>query len=170
VTIRIDQLQKASYRSTGQTSISLNSAKSAGRRTAFLCHSHSDAALVKGLVQILKEQGWNIYVDWMDSTMPPKPNRTTANNIKNRIIQTEWFLFLATANSMSSRWCPWEIGYADGKKPIEKIVIIPTSSGQTNHGNEYLDLYRRAIWADGGKLAVFDPGATSGTYVSSLNN
>ncbi|MCH5937009.1 toll/interleukin-1 receptor domain-containing protein, partial [Salmonella enterica] len=66
-----------------------------------------------------------------------------------------WFLFLATENSMSSRWCPWEIGYADGKKNLNNIVIVPTvdSSGR-HHGNEYLQLYSRIDTTPNGALAL----------------
>ena len=75
--------------------------------------------------------------------MPAKPNRATAEKIKRRIKQLHWFLYLATANSSNSKWCPWEIGYADGIKNIERIIIIPTTDGNLNYGSEYLDLYRR---------------------------
>ena len=51
---------------------------------------------------------------------------------KRRIELADFFLFLATRNSMSSRWYPWEIGYADGAKPIDTILVIPTSSGGRN--------------------------------------
>jgi hypothetical protein len=92
--------------------------------------------------------------------MPAKPNRETAKRIKDKIEQLNLFLFLATPNSMASRWCPWEIGYADGKKPIDNIVVIPTSEGATTHGNEYLELYRRIDLMTTGSLALWQPGQT----------
>lgn len=100
--------------------------------------------------------------------MPSKPDRETAAKLKARIEATNYFLFLATSNSMDSRWCPWEIGYADGKKDHEKIIVIPTRERMTTHGNEYIDLYRRIDLASDGKLAVFNPGQARGSYVSSL--
>lgn len=104
----------------------------------------------------------------MDATMPSVPDRTTATKIKNRIIQADWFLFLATSNSMSSRWCPWEIGYADGIKPIDRLIVIPTQEGYTTHGSEYLQLYRHIDFSRSGRLAVYDPGSNSGTFVENL--
>lgn len=90
--------------------------------------------------------------------MPSKPNRETAQKIKEKIKRFDWFLYLATANSASSRWCPWEIGYADGVKNIDKIVIIPTrDSAGRNHGNEYLDLYRNVDVAQSGGYGLFYP-------------
>lgn len=90
--------------------------------------------------------------------MPPKPNTDTANKIKSKISQLTWFLYLATENSATSRWCPWEIGYADGVKNTDMIVIIPTRDRDgRNYGNEYLDLYRHISRSTEGELGVFRP-------------
>lgn len=69
---------------------------------------------------------------------------------------------------MSSRWCPWEIGYADGKKPIERIIVIPTRDGYNTYGNEYLQLYRHVGVTNLDKLAVFGPGEGLGTLLKEL--
>ena len=88
--------------------------------------------------------------------------------IKSRIVDTNWFLFLATQNSTSSRWCPWEIGYADSAKQHEKIIIVPTEDDNGRfYGNEYLQLYRKLTDASNTSInksgyAVFSPGATQG--------
>lgn len=87
-----------------------------GQPTAFLSHSHKDAQLALGLQALLNDQGWDVYIDWQDQTMPDKPDTETALNIKSAIVRADWFLFLATQHSTTSRWCPWEIGFADGKK------------------------------------------------------
>ena len=140
-----------------------------GQATAFLCHSHKDRDIALGLQTLLRESGLDLYIDWQDADMPDKPNRETALKIKSRIVSTTWFLFLATANSMSSRWCPWEIGYADGKKPIERILLVQTadSSGQ-QYGSEYLQLYQHVDSTSTGLLAVFGPAPGSGKYVRDL--
>lgn len=172
--IRIEQLRQAAQRSVWQRTIgqsyrTIYEACNAGMRTAFLCHSHADQDLVRGIVQMLTESGWQVYVDWMDASMPAKPNRITAKKIKDRIVQADWFLFLATSNSMSSRWCPWEIGYADGTKPIDQIIVIPTEDSYSTYGSEYLDLYRRINWTEGGKLAVFNPTESQGIIMEHLH-
>lgn len=110
----LNSIRKAG-RYTTTKARTLTEARPLGFKTAFLCHSHKDQDLVKGLITLLVEAGWQIYVDWADSSMPETPNRQTAGKIKKRIEDYYFFLFLATANSMASRWCPWEIGYADGK-------------------------------------------------------
>lgn len=134
-----------------------------------MCHSHLDKVLVQGLVTLLDEAGWRAYVDWTDPEMPASPNRETASRIDLKIRECDFFLFLATSNSMGSRWCPWEIGLAHGTKQNERIVICPTSEGSTTHGNEYLDLYRRLELSDLRQLAVWQPGDTrNGVLIAQL--
>ena len=97
-----------------------------------------------GLQQWLKEQGMDLYIDWQDASMPESPDATTASRIRNVIRGADVFLFLATRDSMASRWCPWELGFADGVKRDEQIAIIATRDASGNYyGNEYLQLYRR---------------------------
>lgn len=145
---------------------SLNEAQSRNKQTAFLCHSHQDRDLAQGLQVILKENGWDVYIDWQDSEMPESPNKETANKIKSRIISTNWFIFLATERSVQSRWCPWEIGYADSEKPHSRILIIPTEddNGQW-FGNEYLQLYKKIDKGFAGQrsgYAMYKPGSDAG--------
>lgn len=130
-----------------------------GQSTAFLSHSHKDATLVLGLQELLNNQGWDVYIDWQDQTMPDRPDAQTALNIKNAIVRADWFLFLATQNSMASRWCPWEIGFADGKKAHERIAIVPTQDSYGHfYGNEYLNIYNKIDITSGGTdLYVVDP-------------
>lgn len=152
---------------------SLNEALSKNQQTAFLCHSHKDQELAKGLQVLLKENGWDLYIDWEDTEMPSTPNKETASKIKTKIKATDWFLFLATTNSTQSRWCPWEIGFADSAKGYGKILIIPTEDDYGNwYGNEYLQLYKKMDEASNklGKsgYAVFEASSNSGTWVENL--
>jgi len=149
---------------------SITEAKEFGYKTAFLCHSHNDRQLVEGFVNYARKKGWRIYIDWMDTTLPATPNRETASKIKSKIKSSDFFIFLATFYSMNSRWCPWEIGFADGTKPIDKIFIVPTVDDDGDyHGNEYLQLYRRVDVATDGDLAAWYPGRTQdGIEVSRL--
>jgi hypothetical protein len=164
MTIRQTDLNNASYRSPQRNF----TAKRYGQQTGFLSHSHQDARLALGLQQMLVDQGWDIYIDWQDQEMPKEPDAETASRIKNAILGADWFLFLATENSMSSRWCPWEIGYADGRKPLNRVAIVPsTDSYGRYYGNEYLRLYSRIDSAYTGDLALFDV-QNRGTWVRSL--
>ncbi|WP_374343045.1 toll/interleukin-1 receptor domain-containing protein [Azonexus sp.] len=156
--IKIDILRAAAQRTKTFGPHTLTEARMKGAKTAFLCHSHRDAELAKGLVHLLAEAGWSVYIDWEDSSMPEQPNQETAAKIQQKIKELNYFLFLATANSMSSRWCPWEIGYADGQKPNSQLLIVPTTDGSNSHGNEYLQLYRRVDLSNQGSVEVWQPG------------
>lgn len=162
--INQDDLRSAARRSGRQ----VVTAKRANQRAAFLCHSHLDRELAEGLQTALREQGFDLYIDWQDLTMPATPNAETAAKLCNRIVTCDWFLFLATANSMASRWCPWELGYADGMKSKDKIAIVPTRDLHNTHGNEYLQLYRYIDVASGGGLGIFGAASSQGVMVSTL--
>jgi hypothetical protein len=133
-------------------------ARAARLKTAFLCHSHKDQDLVSAVQDFLWRNGWKIYVDWQDTTMPDQPNRETAEKIQCKIRENDWFLFLATANSTGSRWCPWEIGYADAAKGKDAVIVIPTRDAVGSHGNEYVELYRRIDLSSDGRVVEFTQG------------
>lgn len=145
------------------------STRRAGQPTAFLSHSHRDPTLTLGLQDLLKNQGWAVYIDWQDQMMPDTPGDETAFNIKVAIVRADWFLFLATQNSMMSHWCPWEIGFADGRKNHERIAIVPTIDNQGHfHGNEYLNLCNKIdVPAGTSSLALYDPQG-NGRWVRTL--
>jgi len=171
--ISIDDLRAATSRPyRTQVAKSLREAVSMGKDTVFLCHSHNDRDLVQGVQALLMSSGWDVYVDWQDTSMPDRPNRETAERIQQKIHDLIWFLFLATPNSTRSRWCPWEIGFANGVKPIDSILVIATTDRQgTVYGNEYLDLYRRIDFGTLEQrrvLAAFPPAGTKGTLVENL--
>jgi len=117
---------------------------------------------------LLAEQGVELYIDWKDASMPPEPNRETASRIQHRIKTCDWFLFLATANSMASRWCPWELGYADGQKQPDRIAIVQTSDSTSTHGNEYVQLYRRVDTSSSGELLWVPAGSNQGQFVRTV--
>lgn len=170
--IRLNELRSASsdfLRKYAHEDLTESRASQLGLKTAFLCHSHKDADYVRGFIARVKDQGWRIYVDWQDSSMPERPNSETANRIQARIKRLNLFLYLATPNSSTSRWCPWEIGYADGVKDRKKLYVIQTEDDAGHvYGAEYLDLYQKIDRSAYGSLTAYDPGATTGTSVQHL--
>jgi hypothetical protein len=162
--LRLSDLRSASsnfVRKYAAEGLTESRASQLGYKTAFLCHSHKDAEYVKGFIAQVKDQGWKIYVDWQDHTMPERPNAETADRIQAVIKRLNLFLFLATPNSTASKWCPWEIGYADGVKDRNKILIIQTQDDQGNiYGVEYLDLYQKIDRSLAGTLEASGPRAT----------
>lgn len=160
-------IQKASEYSEGLHA-NIKAAALLGRvKSAFLCHSHMDTTLVKGLIALFNEEGVDLYIDWKDHSMPGTPNAETARKIQEAIRTRDFFLFLATANSMASRWCPWEIGYADSS--LRKILIVPTSNYAGTYGNEYLELYAKidmGTHETRSGLALFNAGTRYGEWLS----
>lgn len=137
--ITLSELARAAAQPHVELAKSLNEAKRANLRTVFLSHSHKDATYAAGVAALLLEAGFEAYIDWQDTSMPETPNHQTASAIKLRIQRADLFMFLATPSSTVSRWCPWEIGYADGVKDIEDMIVVQTTDSNGRHyGNEYL--------------------------------
>lgn len=114
-------------------------------KRAFLSHSHLDQELAMGLKRKLASTGITLYIDWLDLTMPARTNVETARKIQEAISSCDYFLYLVTANSSKSIWCPWELGYADGIKRMSRnqIYVVPTiGDDNLERGKEYLGLYR----------------------------
>lgn len=161
--IDITYLERAAHRAsiTARTR-TLNEATRAQQQTAFLSHSHLDKERAVGLQVMLGEAGWDVYIDWQHNTMDERPTNELSKELQLRMDMCTWLIYLATANSEKSRWCPWEIGYANGRKSDNSILVVPTTSGYITHGSEYLNLYRRLdLAASTQKMALFERGAYS---------
>ena len=110
--------------------------------TVFLSHKHSDKILVKGAVALFASLGVETYVDWLDSSMPPVTNTTTANKLKQKIRSCNKFVLLASNEAIDSKWCNWELGLGDAAKYFKNIAILPAAGrGREWKGNEYLGIY-----------------------------
>jgi len=126
--------------------------------TIFLSHSHKDKFLADGFKNLLAQYKYKVYIDWQDYSLPDTPNRKTAERIKEKIKTSDFFILLATYNALSSRWCPWELGIADGVKSENSILIVPIiSDSEKFEGNEYLQLYNRVEISSDEKLLVLKP-------------
>ncbi|MBE7474276.1 MAG: toll/interleukin-1 receptor domain-containing protein [Anaerolineales bacterium] len=145
----------------------LESTKSVAKVSIFLSHSHRDREIVEGFITLLANSSQiTIYVDWQDGDMPRITNRDTAQRIKLKIGELNLFMILATKNAMNSKWVPWEIGVADSKKPLNRILVVPVADPSGHfYGNEYMQLYQRIEVSSSGDLGVFEPNAISGYTV-----
>jgi len=112
------------------------------RKTIFLSHSHLDKTIVNKIGLLFSNLKTELYVDWLDKTLPEETNKLTADTIKIRIQECNYFLFLATYHGLRSKWCNWELGVADSLKRGKNLAILPIESKSGNwKGNEYLQLY-----------------------------
>lgn len=136
----------------------LQNSRSMAVKSIFLSHSHKDREMANGLRNYLGGLGITLYVDWNDSDLPRITNRDTANGIKTKIYELDFFLVLVTENALKSRWVPWEIGVADKSKYLGKIAIVPVMDNYGKfEGNEYLQIYNRIELNAVGSIAFSHP-------------
>ena len=110
--------------------------------TIFLSHKHEEIEILRQVVSLLKSLGTTIYLDWLDEDMPTETSGKTAERLKNKIIENQKFILLATEAAIASKWCNWELGYGDAKKFEKHIAIMPIEENDgTWSGNEYLQIY-----------------------------
>ncbi|WP_429948449.1 toll/interleukin-1 receptor domain-containing protein [Enterococcus sp. AZ101] len=109
----------------------------------FISHSFLDKDLVLTLVRLFNEAGYSVYVDWIEDIELDRSNVTkkTATLVRSRISQSKSLAYIATTNISNSKWCPWELGIADGMLN-EKASILPIlDNGSNFNGQEYLGIY-----------------------------
>lgn len=108
----------------------------------FLSHSSLDKKLVLTLVDLFNEAGYSVYVDWIEDSQLDRDNvnKDTAQTLRDRMKFSKGLAYVATSNSTSSKWCPWELGYFDGKNN-SRCCILPIMESNTFQGQEYLGLY-----------------------------
>lgn len=109
----------------------------------FISHSYMDKELVEVLYKMFEESGYEVYIDWKEEKLQNRENVSadTARILKSRINSCSGLSFIATGNVINSKWCPWELGYADGKKNRAAILPILKEQSSQYNGMEYLGMY-----------------------------
>lgn len=111
----------------------------------FLSHSYLDREEVLSLVQLFNGCNYSVYVDWIEDYQLDRNNVSadTAELLRQRMNESRGLAYLATGNSTNSKWCPWELGYFDGKSGNARCCILPilNYTSYTYQGQEYLGLY-----------------------------
>ncbi len=169
----ISESQLANYRSRTKTFsadniVSLNESYSRdkARPMIFLSHKHDEHSILQDVIAFLKEEGVDVYVDWMDASMPAYTNAETAHKLKNKIKVSDKFILLATPGAINSKWCNWELGLGDAAKYIENIALFPINKNNQNFsGSEYLAIYPRIEYQDGTTKYVGGAYIQRGYYV-----
>ena len=109
----------------------------------FISHSFMDKELVEVLYEKFEEAGYEVYIDWKESSLQDRENVSseTAKILRERINNWLGLSYIATENIVNSKWCPWELGYADGKKNRAAILPILNNGSNEYKGLEYLGIY-----------------------------
>ncbi|MCI9876949.1 toll/interleukin-1 receptor domain-containing protein [Pseudomonas atacamensis] len=114
------------------------------RFDVFLSHSMLDQDLVKGVATLLKEQGYSVYIDWVEDEELDRArvDKKTAERLRQRMRNCSSLVYIATDRSGLSKWMPWELGYFDGCKE-GGVAILPLVDAVNSgfEGQEYLGLY-----------------------------
>ncbi|RRT86398.1 toll/interleukin-1 receptor domain-containing protein [Empedobacter falsenii] len=169
----ITESQLENYRSRTKTFsadniVSLNESYSRDktRPMIFLSHKHEELSILQDVIAFLKEEGVDVYVDWMDSSMPAYTNAETAHKLKEKIKTSDKFILVATPNAINSKWCNWELGLGDAAKYIKNIALFPINKTyETFKGSEYLAIYPRIEYEDGTTKYVGGAYIQRGYYV-----
>ena len=122
----------------------------------FLSHSHKDKELLETAVALINSQGARVYVDHEDFTLTDLSMPLVAYFLRKKIEECSKFILLASDKATGqSRWVPWELGFADGRKKFEDIAVLPVQerSGEWQ-GSEYIGLYSHIEewWTDRWKV------------------
>lgn len=128
----------------------LRSAETSYGKNCFLSHSSKDKEYLAGIIAFLESFGAKVYIDKDDQLLPKTTSRETAEGLKTRIKENRRLIILASTNSKTSRWIPWEIGLADGIKNIDSIAILPLTATDDESAfswpeQEYLSLYNQIV-------------------------
>src|SRR5262249_10573120 len=134
-------LRISEARAAGRAAVPLQ--KSAGRILAeqarafdaaahydiFLSHSFNDAEIVLGIKRVMEGLGLTVYVDWIEDADLGRSRVTvkTAAVLRERMKSCSSLVYAHSANSVTSVWMPWELGYFDGLRE-HQVWILPLVS------------------------------------------
>ncbi len=91
----------------------------------------------------LEDMGYKVYVDWVHDRHLSRDSvsRETASVLRQRMMTSKSLFFATTANSSSSKWMPWELGFKDGRDGKSAILPVVQSATNSYTGQEYLGIY-----------------------------
>jgi len=137
--------------------------RSPSGKTVFLSHSSKDDSLVPAVIALLEEHGGTVYADDFDRRLPDQPNPATAVVLREEIRGCPRLVVLATDNSYTSRWIPWELGLGDGFHDTPPNAVLPSTPLGTFPGwlqTQYFHLYPKIINMDS-EWWVTDPAGVA---------
>ncbi len=169
----ITETQLSNYRTRTKTFskdniVNLNESYSRDKTKpmVFLSHKHDEFSILQDVIAFLKDEGVDVYVDWLDESMPAYTNSETAVRLKQKIRTADKFILVATSNAIDSKWCNWKLGLGDAAKYIEHIAILPVDRNyQSFNGAEYLKIYPRIEYQDGTTKYIGGAYIPKGYYV-----
>lgn len=165
--LTFNKLRPSSY----QSAFTLNSRSGQyqiARDSIFLSYRRQDKAYVVPVVEFLKRNGVNVYIDYLDDSLEDD-NTKVAGQLRTRISNCKKFISLVTPNSSTSKWMPWELGLGDRIVNYKNVAVLPITHNENSWGDqEYGAIYGRieSLTSYSDSWYVVFPG---GTRVSLLN-
>lgn len=106
--------------------INKDSKKQIAKYDIFLSHSSLDKRDILSLVDLFVDAGYAVYVDWIEDEELDRTDVTpkTAQLLKKRMNSSQGLAYVASTNTAQSKWCPWELGYFDGKKKKDVVYCL----------------------------------------------
>lgn len=137
-----DILRYEAPTSTKRSTELIKEVKVARKQTTFLSHSHKDSQHTKSLQTFLQAQIWEIYINREDTCMPDSQTRETVEKFQAKIRDIDWGSVLEHREPQEKSLMPMQIGYADGLKHVDNIMIIAMTDSAGTHDSKYLQLYQ----------------------------
>jgi hypothetical protein len=109
----------------------------------FLSHSYDDRKIILGAKKFIEDKGYSVYVDWIEEPKlnRNKVNKETAAALRSCMDICRCLIYAYSPSVGNSKWCPWELGYFDGKKGRAFVMPIIDEPSQSYTGVEYVGLY-----------------------------
>jgi hypothetical protein len=109
----------------------------------FLSHSYDDRKIILGAKRFIESKGYSVFVDWIEE---PKLNRNKVNKATAAALRaymdiSRCLIYAYSPSVGNSKWCPWELGYFDGKNGRAYVMPIIDDPLQSYTGVEYVSLY-----------------------------
>ncbi len=112
----------------------------------FLSHSILDRETILQINYLLEEElGLSVFVDWIEM---PELDRTkvtpeTADQLRTVMGRCGSLIYAISANSSTSKWMPWELGYSDAKHG--RVAVLPIADASATlaaySNQEFVGLY-----------------------------
>lgn len=136
----------------------------------FLSQTTRDAEIVLGVYDLLVEQGYSVFCDWI---IAPEVNRSevspaNAAFVRCAMMICDTLLFLDTDQADQSLWMCWELGWFDGNKGHVAILPVLEDKAAQYRSREFLGLYPYIEVDEKGRLFLRRPVVTGPTGITML--
>lgn len=113
---------------------SASSRNTLGIKCVFISHQKKDAAVCRKIADYLIEAGIDVYFDEYDKDLKEWRQINNPKNvveaIKKGINRSTHMLCVFSANTLYSKWVPWEIGYGYDKTNLSVLTLKGITDAQ----------------------------------------